>query len=112
MGLSAGRLRHRIDLMRGTLSADGAGYLTTWSAVAVAIPAEVLSLNGRESVIDKVLQGIQIFKITIRWRCDVLDSDQIRYGALDLNIKSAVDPDGRREQLVIVADTEAAFATS
>jgi head-tail adaptor len=68
---------------------------------------------------DQVLEGISVFRIRIRWRSDMLASDQLQ--AADeadpcfgfdadsklraVNIRSIVDPDGRREQLVIIADT-------
>jgi len=112
MRLSAGRLRHRVAIMRATKVDNGkGGYMTTWSAVASAVPVEVLGLTGTEAVREKVLRGIRVYQITARWRGDLLPKDQLRYGAEDLNIRSAVDPDGRREQLVIVADTDGAVKT-
>ena len=113
MRLSAGRLRHRVAIMRATKVDNGkGGYTTTWSAVFSAVPVEVLGLTGTEAVREKVLRGIRVYQITARWRGDLLPKDQLRYGAEDLNIRSAVDPDGRREQLVIVADTDGAVKTS
>ena len=114
MRLSAGRLRHRVAIMRATKVDDGrGGYMTSWAAVAGAraVPVEVLGLTGTEAVREKVLRGIRVYQITARWRGDLLPKDQLRYGAEDLNIRSAVDPDGRREQLVIVADTDGAVKT-
>ena len=112
MRLSAGRLRHRVAIMRATKVDNGkGGYTTTWSAVASVVPVEVLGLTGTEAVREKVLRGIRVYQITARWRGDLLPKDQLRYGAEDLNIRSAVDPDGRREQLVIVADTDGAVKT-
>ncbi len=113
MRLSAGRLRHRVAIMRSTKVDNGkGGYTTTWSAIAGAVPVEVIGLTGTEAVREKVLRGIRVYQITARWREDLQPKDQLRYGAEDLNIRSAVDPDGRREQLVIIADTDGATKTS
>jgi SPP1 family predicted phage head-tail adaptor len=85
---------------------DGAGgYDTAW--VTVAQPwAEVRGLDGRESVMSSVLQGVSVYRVRARWRGDLKQGDQIRWGDVVMNIKSVSDPDGRREQLVIIADTE------
>lgn len=113
MGLSAGRLRQRIAIMRRTLVDDEqGGYVGTWSAVEADVPAEVLGLTGTEAVRERVLRGIRVYQLTIRWRADLQPKDQLLYGTEDLNIRSAVDPDGRRERLLILADTENAEPTS
>ncbi|HEX8419467.1 MAG TPA: phage head closure protein [Sphingomonas sp.] len=111
--LAAGRLRQRVNLMRNAKADNGkGGYTSAWSAVASSVPAEVLGLTGSEVIREKSLQGIRCYRITLRWRQDLQPKDQLRYGTEDLNVRSAVDPDGRREQLVILADTDGAVATS
>lgn len=111
MGLSAGRLRQRVTIMRGTQADDRGGYVTTWSAVESDVPCEVIGLTGTEAVRERVLRGIRVYQVTIRWRGDLEPKDQLVYGVEDLNIRSAIDPDGRRERLVIIADTENAVPT-
>jgi SPP1 family predicted phage head-tail adaptor len=103
--LNAVDLRHQLKIRRKT-SVDSlkGGYVTSWPVVASPW-AEVTGLDGRESVMDQVLQGISVYRIRIRWRGDIAPQDQVRFGSIDLNIKSAVDPDGKRQQLVIMADT-------
>jgi SPP1 family predicted phage head-tail adaptor len=83
---------------------------TRQRGIVATVAAEVLGLDGRESVMDQALQGISTYRVTIRWRSDVLEADQLRsagscFRGRDVNIRSIVDPDGRREQLVILADT-------
>ncbi len=110
MTISAGQLRNRIAIVRPTDRATGKGGFTSdQMVIAGDVAAEVLGLTGTEAVKEKVLRGIRVYKITIRWRPDLLTSDQILYaGDVDaLNIRSAVDPDGRRRWLVIHVDTEA-----
>ena len=105
--LRSGDLRHRIAITRTVQTKQSNG--SYWEVTGeVARPwAEVRSEGGKEAVMDQVLQGIAVYRIRIRWRGDVKASDQIDYSgsAKPLNIRSADDPDGRREQLVIVADT-------
>lgn len=112
----AGDLRHRLKIRRVTEVKTGTGgYRSDWSDIAT-VSAEVVGLDGRESVMDQALQGISTYRIRIRWRQDLLTSDQLRplgssFGfddkgnARDVNIRSIVDPDGLRRQLVIIADT-------
>lgn len=114
--LAAGALRHRLSIRRVQEVPNGkGGFKSDWSEIA-KVSAEVTGLDGRESVMDQVLQSISVYRIRIRWRSDVRVADQLRTkGAAfgyddkgiprDLNIRSAVDPDGHREQLVIIADT-------
>lgn len=113
MGLSAGRLRQRITVRRNLETDNGrGGYTSQWADVAT-VWAEVIGLDGRESMVDKVLQGISHYQIAVRWRGDILASDQIRYGTLDLNIIAPpADPTGKREELRIIASTESVQAAS
>ncbi|MFN3517956.1 MAG: phage head closure protein [Sphingomonas sp.] len=111
--LAAGRLRQRVDIMRAVKTSNGTGgYTSAWTAVAAALPAEVLGQTGGEVMRDSVLRGVRHYRITIRWRRDIEPKDQLRHDGQDLNIRSAVDPDGKREQLVIIADTDGAVATA
>jgi SPP1 family predicted phage head-tail adaptor len=114
--LGAGDLRHRLKVRRVTEIPKGkGGYTSDWGDYA-DVAAAVESLDGREVVMDQALQGISTFRIRIRWRADLKTEDQLRssdgcFGydvqgkARDVNIRSAVDPDGLRRQLVIMADT-------
>lgn len=113
MGISAGRLNRRVQIMRAAVAVNrGEPTITGWTPFAT-LWAEVLGQNGREAVIAHMLEGISVYKITIRWRADLLPSDQVRLrDGTDLNIKSISDPDAAREQLVIYADTDGAQKTA
>lgn len=115
--LLGGDLRHRLIIRRATETDNGkGGFTTAWASVAT-VRAEVQGLDGRESVMAEALQGVSVFRIRIRWRSDIRSGDQFRdaagscFGtdnegaARDVNIRSISDPDGRRRQLVIIADT-------
>ena len=103
--LSPGRLRDRVEIRRATLTrVRGGGDEATWSSLAT-VWAEVIGINGRESMLAQAMQGVSAYKITIRYREDIDDADQLVHRSRELNIRSISDPDGRREQLLILADT-------
>jgi SPP1 family predicted phage head-tail adaptor len=112
MALSAGRLRSRITIRRktNTRNANG-GYDQMWADVA-SVWAEVVGIAGREATIGQALQGISAYRITVRFGLDVTDADQIRYGTLNLNVRSVSDPFGRREELLILADSASTQAAA
>lgn len=108
--MNSGRLRHRITIRRqtNTKKAETGGLTRAWSDLAANLPAEILSLNGREAVIGEVLKGVSHFQITIRFRDDVKPSDQVKWltGAnRELNVLAAEDRLGTRRWLTIVAST-------
>jgi SPP1 family predicted phage head-tail adaptor len=104
--IRAGDLRHTIMLRRKATAQDTkGGFETLWSTVA-SMGAKVEGIDGREALIGMALQGVSHFKITIRYRADVLTSDQIVLSTgTELNVVSATDPDGQRRSLMILADT-------
>lgn len=105
MPLSPGRLRHRVTIYRKTTQqADNLDLEAAW-ALTTTVWAEVIGVAGREATIGQALQGIAAYKITVRFGADITDADQLRYGSIDLNVRSVTDPDGMREQLLIIADT-------
>ncbi len=111
--IPAGRLRQRVDLMRKvTVDNNRGGSSTSRNAIATSVPAEVVGLTGTEAVQERVLRGVRVYQISLRWRADLQPKDQLRFGTDDLNIRSAIDPDGRRERLVIIADTDNAAKTA
>lgn len=106
MTLRAGLLRHRITIRRAQqLQNAKGGYDSTWLTIATP-KARLEGLDGRESTLASTLQGISAWRITIRWRAGILQSDQIVLDdGTELNVVSAADPDGKRERLIILADT-------
>lgn len=102
------RLRHSIEIRRlPNIPTGKGGYVGRFTTVA-APKAEIEGLDGRESMLESALRGIRSYRITIRWRSDIDQADQIRLrDGTSLNLKSASDPDGRRRWLVLLADDEA-----
>jgi SPP1 family predicted phage head-tail adaptor len=106
--MPSARFRHRITLRRYSNVPDGkGGYTRSWSTLHADLPAEVVSLSGREAIIANALQGISNFRITTRYVAGIQENDQVLYDGRELNIHNAEDPTGRRKELVIVCSTEA-----
>ncbi len=103
----AGKLRHTVEIRRQTKAKDARGqYTSDWATIGTA-RASVVGLAGREAAIAQALQGISAFRITIRFRADLLQSDQLKLkNGMELNIKSIGDPDGLGRWLTILADNE------
>lgn len=113
--LRSGDLRTRIEIMQQVKADNGkGGYTTSWQ-VAATTWAEVLGQDGREAVIAQALQGVSTYRIRLRFRRDLTSAQQIRLnsvGGTDLNLLSVTDPNGDREQLMIIASTASAEKTS
>lgn len=114
MALSAGRLRQRVTIRRKTQTKKPTGgFDEAWSDLNT-VWAEVIGLNGREAVIGQALQGVSYYRIATRFGTDVTDVDQLAsadpavFNGKTVNVRSVSDPDGRREQLLILADTASA----
>jgi SPP1 family predicted phage head-tail adaptor len=106
--MDVGDLRHRITVRRQTDTPDGkGGFDRSWASLASNISAKITNLNGREALINGVLQGVSTFEVITRFRSDIQASDQIQWGDRELNIHSAEDRKGTRQWLTIIASTEA-----
>lgn len=113
-GFHAGMMRDRIRIRRAVQTEnDGGGLDIGWQTVVDDLPAQVLSLNGREAVIGNVLQGVSLFQITIRYRTDIRTADQILWSVdpvsgepRELNIINAEDQEGKQRWTIIQASTQ------
>lgn len=106
MALNAGELRHQVTFRRVTTQQDAkGGQETLWATVAQPW-AKVEGIDGREALIAMAFTGVAHIRLTIRYRADLKTSDQLVLpDGRQFNIRSIADPDGRREQLQVLADT-------
>ena len=107
MGLSAGNLRQRVTIQSPTSASDGAGgSVTTWTNGAT-VWAEVLPVNGGEAFKAGLASATQFYKVTIRFRTDVTPRNRLMWNGIPLNIRTCADLDGRREALLMSAESGA-----
>lgn len=112
--MDAGKMRHRITIRRQTTSKNTTtgGQTRSWHDISspASMWADIVGINGREAIIGSVLQGVNHYQITVRFRDDILPSDQILWRSnndLELNVHSAQDKAGTRQWTTIHASTEA-----
>lgn len=118
--MRAGKLRHRLRIESETEARDAVGGVTrSWSTVAT-VWGEVRSPRGAEELRVHTVQEVGVRVIEIRYRSDVTTHHRLVHveagaDAAIYNVKSAVDPDGRRRRLLIecteVPDTETVSGT-
>lgn len=108
--MDAGKLRERVTFRRQSNVKTATGGLSrSWDDLPSnpTVWAEVKAINGREAVIGTVLQGVSTFQITVRYRTDILPSDQVKWGAVELNVHAAQDKLGTKQWTEIIASTQA-----
>jgi len=100
--MRAGRLRHQVTIQRLTTTVDSYGdHIETWADVAT-VWAEVVPLSGREYWAAKQVNAETETRVTMRYRDGVLPAMRIKYGARLLDIQSAIDVGGRRDELQLM----------
>ncbi len=99
-----GELRTKLVLEAPSRASDGGGGAdVTWQTVAT-VWAALRPLGGAESFALDRVAGRASHEITLRHRTDVTLEMRFRDGARVYDIRSAVDPDGRRHWLRCVAE--------
>jgi SPP1 family predicted phage head-tail adaptor len=106
--LSPGRLNSRVTIQRDDKVEVGTGFEANWVDVAT-VWAEVLPANGGEAFSQGILRQTQFYRVTIRMRNDVTPEHRLiwrtRGAEAVLNIRTCADPDGRREALLMTAES-------
>lgn len=90
-----GALRHRVVIERLVRTSDEGGTATlTWSALAIVF-ARIEANSGREIEVADGVAGRVTHKVLMRHRSDVLPEMRIVAGTRILEIRAALDRDGR-----------------
>lgn len=101
--MNIGRLRHRITLQRYESSYDQWGNpVEEWRDVAT-IWAEVRGLSGRTYFAAQQTVAQSTHEIRMRWRGDVEPGMRVLHDGKAYSVDAALDPTGRREELVVIA---------
>ena len=102
--MRSGRMRHLITIQQRTETRDAlGGSVWAWSTLAT-VWAEVRMAGTQERYVSSVDQDVATIthRVKIRYRSDVGPLDRIQHDGRTLDIESAVDPDGRRAELVMM----------
>lgn len=101
-GLAA-RLRHRVTIQQPQETADGLGGVSiSWQDVA-EVWAQIVPLNGGESMFAFQQQAQVSHRITIRYRADVDASMRIVFEGRAFNIRSVVNVQEAKVMLELLA---------
>lgn len=101
----AGALRERLTIERAVIADDGGfGVSHSWSTLAT-VWGEVLPMAGREILLNQALQGLQAYRIKIRFYSGLTVKDRINWRGVLLNIRSLADVDGDRKFTTVYADS-------
>lgn len=100
--MTVGELRERVTFYRPTPTTDSLrGQTVAYTTVVCTVWASWRGLTTRESLQAQALQTFPLYRLTIRWRDDILTTLRVRKGAGGpwCSVVSVNDPTGRREWL-------------
>jgi len=102
--LQAGKLRHRIQIVRPSGAQDASGGInpTDYSVVANTW-AEINTLSGRDLLTSDQFMSQVNLQIKIRWRSDVDSGCRIWFNTKTFQITAVMNPDQRTKMLVLNA---------
>ncbi len=112
-GVRAAKLRTYISLQHRVEHLDGAGAMLepTWVEFGKCWARIDQQLGYRKSQTEGVfsdeLRAVRSYRVTMRWRDDVSETDRIvmlESPTMPLNILSISDPDNRRRQLNMICE--------
>lgn len=102
--MKAGKLRHRVNIVRETHSPDGFGELIPSGETIVSTQwAEVKPLQGRELEIARQLRAETTHRITLRRGSEILPSDRITFKDRRFEILEVIDTEERGIEIRILA---------
>lgn len=93
MNIAAGKLRHRVELVKPVYIRDPVSGEQTLSQARKKIWADKQSLSARELVAAQAEQSLVRYNITIRYRADVDDSCWIEHRGLKFDILGVLPDD-------------------
>jgi SPP1 family predicted phage head-tail adaptor len=101
--MRSGTMRDFVTLTHSTPTTDARfGTTPGWTNYA-QVWCNVKPVDGTEEFMQQGVQTSVTHTIQMRYRADVTNTDRIIYRGQNLDIVSAIDPDGRRRELLIQA---------
>ena len=100
--MNAADLRHRISIRRRSTAEDALGQeVRSWVEIA-SVRAKVENLKGNEILAANAERAENVYKITIRYRPNIVEKMQIIYESQPLDITNVSDIEGRKRELEIM----------
>jgi SPP1 family predicted phage head-tail adaptor len=103
--LEAGKLRHRVQIVKATGSVDTFGGvppdLSNWQVLHSAW-ADIKTLNGRDMLVSDQFMTQVNLQVTIRYFPDVDASCRVWFNKKTFQITAVVNPDQRTKMLVLL----------
>lgn len=109
MSISAGELNQRITIQNlAELPDTGGGAGEDWVTFAT-VWANIAPLTGRERYVAQQIEGVASMRIKIRYRAGITNKMRAVKGSMPkpdkiYAIHTAYDPDGKRAELIMLAD--------
>ncbi|MEY4402188.1 MAG: hypothetical protein RIR91_223 [Verrucomicrobiota bacterium] len=103
--MKAGRLRHRVTLQRGTVTANSHGDQVRSYVDLRTVWADVEALGGREFLAAEHVQAEVTSRITLRAQPDITltPADRIVWGSRIFDIRHVIDLQGRSRDWQVMA---------
>lgn len=106
--MRAGKLRHRVDVQAISRVPDGAGgQAKTWTSFATSVACEIIPLTGGEAFRHGMASNTQMYRVTMHYRSDITPAHRLAWDGVFLNIRTIGDPENRRRNLVMTAESGA-----
>lgn len=93
MNISAGKLRHRVEVVKPVYIRDPVTGEQKLDEQRVKVWADKQSLSGRELIAAQAEQSLVRYNITIRWRADIDASCWIEHRGLKFDILGVLPDD-------------------
>ncbi|MEG3144221.1 phage head closure protein [Sphingomonas sp. RT2P30] len=101
-------MRQRVDIQAASQVSDGAGgELKSWANIASSVAAEIIPLTGGEAFRHGVANNTQFYRVTMHHRDGVTPANRLVWNGTLLNIRTCGDPENRRRNLVMTAESGA-----
>lgn len=101
-----GKLRHYVDIQTPTPVEGDRGYSLTWDDLYSQVPAEIMTLAGRELEFARQVVATATHRIRIRYHAGLTTKDRITLGARTFNINYIDTQDQRHFWQTILATEE------
>jgi SPP1 family predicted phage head-tail adaptor len=101
--LFAGRLRHKIDIVKPTEAQDSTGGTDVSSnTIFATVRASVEAVSGTETFAAQELLSRVSHQVVIRYLAGVNSAQQVHFQGRQFQIEAVLNPDGRSKLLILL----------